>query len=165
MTTDPLILVGDVLGVTPQVCRGHWGDLPAGTAHALARLRVDILVVEAASAHPELDDLDVDPQTEHLWIADGESAVAYVRVVRHQDGVRCLDRACARPDVRGLGLTGALVTDVIARYGADPLRAWVRPEAIAFFGRHGFEVSGPPAGRPGGSNTSMARRAEAPWRY
>jgi ElaA protein len=158
------VFVGDVLGVTPQICRGGWEAITAGAAHALARLRVDVLVAEAGNAHPELDAQDLAPDTEHLWIADGDLAVACLRVVRDQDGVRCVDRVCARRDVRGLGLTSALVNDLVGRHGADRLRALARPEALPFFLQHGFEVCGPPSALPGGAHTPMIRHPEAPWR-
>ena len=158
------VFVGDMLGVTPPVGRARWADLPALTAHALARLRVDVLVAEAGRAHSELDQLDVDPRTEHLWIADGDLLVACLRLVRRDDGTPCVDRACARPDVRPLGLTGALVIDVVARYGAGPLQALVRTDSLGAFLQVGFEVTGPARALPGGSHTPMARRPDAPWR-
>lgn len=159
------VLVGEVLGVSPPVNSGRWSDLPARTAHALARLRVDVLVAEAGCAYPELDDRDVDPTTEHLWIADGDVPVACLRVVRDAGGVPLVDRACARADLRRLGLTSALVTDLVARFGAGPLHALARPATVPFFLHHGFEVSGAPVHLPGGRQVPMRRHPEAPWRY
>jgi len=158
------MFVGDVIGVTPQICRGRWEAMSACAAHALARLRVDVLVAEAGSAHPELDAADIAPDTEHLWIADGEVAVACLRVVRDQDGVRCVDRVCARADTRGLGLASALINDLVGRHGGGRLRALSRPESLPFFLQHGFEVCGPPMQLPGGPHTPMIRHPEAPWR-
>jgi ElaA protein len=158
------VFVGDVIGVTPQICRGRWQDMTARAAHALARLRVDVLVAESGSAHPELDAEDVAPGTEHLWIADGDVAVACLRVVQGEDGARCVDRVCARADVRGLGLASALVNDLVGRHGAGRLRALARPESLRFLLQHGFEVCGPPLALPGGPHTPMIRQPEAPWR-
>jgi len=156
--------VGEALGVTPPVCRGKWWDLAVTEAYGIARLRVDVLVAEAGHAHAELDDLDLDVRTEHLWVPDGDMPVAYLRVVRGPDDVRVLDRVCARADVRRLGLAGALVTDVVARHGSGPLRALVAAGAVPFFLRHGFEPVAEAVDTPTGRRLSMYRHPEAPWR-
>jgi ElaA protein len=158
------VLVGEVLGVTPAVCRARWSQLTALQAHGVARLRVDVLVVEAGTAHAELDEFDVDPRTEHLWVADGEVPVAYLRVVRDTEDVRLLDRVCARADLRRIGLAGALVTDVVARHGAGPLRALAQAEAVPFFLQHGFEPVGEAADTPAGRRLALRRHPESPWR-
>jgi ElaA protein len=158
------VLVGDILGISPPVCRSRWSLLDPGTAHGLARLRLDVLVVEAARAQPELDNLDVVPTTEHLWVPDGETPVAYVRVVRDDGGTAMIDRACARADVRRLGLVSALIMDVLARRGAGVVRALAPPGTITFYARHGFEVCGSPAEVDGVRVTPMLRHAEVPWR-
>jgi len=157
-------VVGDVLGISPQVCRSSWARLSSSTAHGLARLRVDVLVVETGRARAELDDADVDPATEHLWVPDGDLPVACLRVVRDAQGRPVIDRACARVDVRRLGLVSALVTDVIARHGAWGLRALAVPGTVTFFARHGFEVAGSPLDAHGVRSTPMARHPEVPWR-
>jgi ElaA protein len=159
------VLVGEVLGVSPQVCRGRWPQLPAATAHGLARLRVDVLVAEAGCPYPELDDLDVHPGTEHLWVPDGDVPVACLRVVQGADGIPLVDRACARADLRRLGLTSALVVDLVARFGAGPLDASVARATIPFFLQHGFEVVGGPFATPAGPRLPMRRHPESPWRY
>ena len=158
------VVVGDVLGISPQVCRAPWSRLTPLVAHGLARLRVDVLVVEGGRPRSELDDADLDPATEHLWVPDGELPVACLRIVRDADGVPTLDRACARPDVRRLGLVSALVTDVVARRGCGRVRALALPGTVTFFARHGFEVCGPPVESSGARVTPMLRHPELPWR-
>jgi ElaA protein len=157
--------VGEVLGVSPQVCRGRWSDLSAAEAHGLARLRVDVLVAEAGRAYSELDEFDLAPTTEHLWVPDHDLPAACLRVVRDDDGVPLIDRACTRADLRRLGLTNALITDVVARQGAGPLRALARTTTVHLFLQHGFEVCGPSIDARGGPHLPMRRHPEAPWRY
>ena len=156
--------MGDVLGISPQVCRAPWARLTPQVAHGLARLRGDVLVVEAGRPRPELDDADLAPTTEHLWVPDGEVPVACLRIVRDAEGVPMIDRACARTDVRRLGLVSALVTDVVARRGSGRVRALALPGTVAFFIRHGFEVSGLPTEASGARVTPMLRHPEVPWR-
>ena len=158
------VLVGDVLGISPPVCRATWSQLSPLVAHGLARLRVDVLVAEAGRARAELDDDDLAAGTEHLWVPDGDVPVACVRVVRDATGTPVVDRACARADVRRLGLVSALLTDVIARRGAGRLRALALPGSVTFFARHGFEVAGPPTGDVAARVTPMLRYPESPWR-
>jgi ElaA protein len=168
---DPAFLVreavhvGDVLGISPQVCRAAWSQLSPSVAHGLARLRVDVLVTEAGRARSELDDADLEPSTEHLWVPDGDVPVACLRIVRDAAGTPVIDRACARADVRRLGLVSALVTDVVARRGSGPVRALAPPGTVTFFTRHGFEVCGPPVDAGGARVTPMLRHPELPWRY
>jgi ElaA protein len=157
------VLVGDVLGISPQVCRSAWSRLDPSVAHGLARLRVDVLVTEAGVPRPELDDADLAPATEHLWVPDGETPVACLRMLRDAGGDPLIDRACARPDVRRLGLVSALVTDVVARHGSGRLRALARTGTVTFFARHGFEVSGPSLEWCGALVTPMLRHPESPW--
>jgi ElaA protein len=157
------VLVGDVLGISPQVCRSTWSRLDPWVAHGLARLRVDVLVAEAGIPRAELDDADVAPTTEHLWVPDGETPVACLRVIRGAAGAPVIDRACARPDVRRLGLVSTLVTDVVARHGAGRLRALARTGTVTFFARHGFEVCGPSLEWCGALVTPMVRHPELPW--
>ena len=156
--------MGDVLGISPQVCRAPWSRLTPPAAHGLARLRVDVLVVEGGRPRAELDDADLDDLTEHLWVADGEVPVACLRVVRGPGGIPTIDRACARPDVRRLGLVSALVTDVVARRGSGRIGALALPGTVMFFGRHGFEVCGPPVEASGARVTPLVRHPELPWR-
>lgn len=158
------VLVGEVLGVSPRVRRARWSDLTAEEAHGLARLRVDVLVAEAGLAYSELDERDVDPRTEHLWVPDGDVPVACLRVVRDIDDVPLVDRTGARADVRRLGLTSALITDVVAHHGAGPLRALARPRTVPVFLRHGFEPFGEAVDTPAGRQLPMRRHPEAPWR-
>jgi ElaA protein len=164
VTVREAVSVPELLGASPVVRRAGWDDLTPRLAHALARLRVDVLVAEADRPGRELDDEDLLADTEHLWIEDGDTAVAYLRIVRAGDGVRVVDRLCARADVRRLGLTGELLGDVVARYGAGPLRAAAQQDAVPLFGRQTFEVSGRPAAGPHGRTVPMVRHPEAPWR-
>jgi ElaA protein len=156
--------VGEDLGVCPQVRRAAWAELDPVTAHRIARLRIQVLVVEPGHLRAELDDLDPEDGTEHLWVPDGQIPVAYLRLVRDPDGVRALDRACSRADVRHLGLVAALVTDVVARHGADPLRARIPASTVPFLLRHGFEVVGSGTNLSDGAQVPMVRAPEVPWR-
>jgi ElaA protein len=134
-------------------------------SHGLARLRIDIRVVEAGLARAELDDHDLEPTTEHLWVPDGDVPVACLRLLMPPGAPPTIDRACARADVRRLGLTSALVTDVLARFGADWVNALARPPLVPFFLKHGFELH-PDAqdARDGDGCLVLIRHPEAPWR-
>ena len=57
------------------------------TFYAILRLRIDVFVVEQNCPYPELDGFDIDSDTRHIWIADKESPVSYLRVLRENKEV------------------------------------------------------------------------------
>lgn len=145
------------------VSRAAWSELDPGTAYAIARLRVDVFVVEQACAYPELDGRDLEPSTEHLWVAGpgGEAVGAYLRVLagpREADaGVRRVGRVVTAASARGHGLAGLLLDDVLERHGGVPLVLDAQAHLEHWYARWGFEVSGAPFQEDGIPHVPMRR--------
>ena len=98
-------------------------SLDAPTLYDLIRLRVDVFVVEQRCPYAELDGRDVEPGTRHLWVSDGERAVAYLRVLVEPDGTLRIGRVCVAEPHRGAGLAHRLVTEALRQIAATDPRA------------------------------------------
>ncbi|SDQ49369.1 GNAT family N-acetyltransferase [Quadrisphaera sp. DSM 44207] len=130
----------------PAVRRAAWRDLDPQLAYAIARLRVDVFVVEQACPYPELDGRDLEPDAEHCWVPGGGLAVgAYLRVLADGDGdgARRVGRVVTAAPARGQGLAGALMGDVLARHGRAPLVLDAQAHLEHWYARWGFAPSGP----------------------
>ncbi|WP_088281994.1 GNAT family N-acetyltransferase [Kineosporia sp. A_224] len=157
----PLVL-GDDLGIAPAIRWDSWATLLPGSAAALLRLR--------GAAGPE--PVDLDPATRHVWIDDDTGPVAVLRARQVEDdgpagGTALLvEGLTVRPDVRHLGLGGALLSEVLARSGGRPLVADVPSEAVALFTRLQFAATATVLDTSGRVEalTRMRRMPEAPWR-
>ena len=111
------------------------------TAYSLWKLRQDVFVVEQEAAYADLDGRDLDPDTRHVVMDDGDVVVGCARVLDDGDTWR-IGRVALHPTVRGMGLADALLQtalqvcrdrDVVLDAQA-PLADWYRS--------FGFEVSG-----------------------
>ncbi len=72
MTTEPAELSWQIATLT---------DLDIKTFHDIAKLRVDVFVVEQACIYPEFDGLDVREDTWHIVGKNQGQSVAYARVM------------------------------------------------------------------------------------
>ena len=141
------------------VRHGTWDELDARTLHDLVKLRVDVFVVEQACAYPELDGRDVEPGTEHWWLADRSGPSAYLRVLTVPDGGHRIGRVATRPDARGQGLAGTLLRAVIDRHAAADLVLDSQTYVQSFYAALGFEADGEEFVEDGIPHVPMRRRA------
>ncbi len=123
--------------------RSLWDDLDPRTLHDIVRLRVDVFVVEQECAYPELDGRDVEPSTEHWWTADDTGPTSYLRVLTEPDGSRRIGRVVTRHDVRGAGLGGRLMDEVMRVHGGEVLVLDAQVYIQKYYAARGFKVSGP----------------------
>ncbi len=134
-------------------------ELDAATLYRLLKLRTDVFVVEQECAYPELDGRDPEPTTRHLWFADGDTPLAYLRVLRDQDAWR-IGRVCTAPAARGQGLSGKLIAAALgAGEGEYVLDA--QSHLVGFYESFGFTPSGPGYVEDGIPHTPMRREAMA----
>jgi ElaA protein len=118
-------------------------QLTAQEFHDLVRLRIDVFVVEQACPYPELDGRDVEPGTEHHWIADGGRTVACcARTLTDPGGVVRIGRVVTAPDVRGRGLAAMLMRALVARHDGSPLALDAQSHLAAWYAAFGFEQAG-----------------------
>jgi ElaA protein len=149
--------------VTPAVRRAAWAELDPATLHDIVRLRVDVFVVEQACAYPELDGRDVEPATEHVWVAEqGVPVAAYLRVLAEPDGARRVGRVVTHPSARGRGLAAVLVGDVTSRHGEGPIVLDAQAHLASWYARLGFRVTGPEFLEDGIPHVPMLRDPQPP---
>lgn len=130
-----------------------FAELDPYTLYALLRLRVAVFVVEQACAYQDLDGLDTDPGTLHLWYERDGEPVAYLRIL---EGNR-IGRVVVAGHARGDGLAGRLMSAALDRVGDRPCTLNAQSHLVEFYRRYGFEPSGPEYDEDGIPHTPMAR--------
>ena len=126
----------------PRIEDRTFAELTTRQLHDLLRLRVDVFVVEQECAYPEIDGLDTDPASRHVWIAGPDDRPrAYLRVV--DDGsIRRIGRVVVTPEARSEGLARALVDYAIGTYHG-PWELDAQTYLADWYRRIGFEEAGP----------------------
>ena len=115
----------------------------------LARLRIDVFVVEQACPYPELDDLDVRPDTRHVLGHLGERLIACARTLPPPapgEAAR-IGRVAVREEHRGRGVAQRLMRWTIGTLEADhpgsPIVLGAQVAVERFYASLGFvRVSG-----------------------
>jgi ElaA protein len=135
-----------------------FGELDAYTLYALLRLRAEVFVVEQDCAYLDLDGLDTEPGTRHLWLERAGDPVAYLRVLVAGDG-RQIGRVVVAKAERGEGLAARLMDAALELVGVRPCRLNAQSYLVEFYRRHGFAPAGPEYLEDGIPHTPMVRAA------
>lgn len=121
----------------------RFDELTARELHDVLRLRTDVFVVEQACPYPELDGRDVEPGTEHHWIADAGLTVAcYARTLHDPGGVVRIGRVVTAPAVRGRGLAAVMMRALVDRHGDAPLVLDAQSHLAEWYRAFGFVPAG-----------------------
>lgn len=126
----------------PHLRAARLSEIDPLTLFALLRLRVDVFVVEQACAYPELDDVDPDPGTVHLWLEVDGAPVATLRTFADGAGVAHLGRVATRADQRGQGYAAVLVAEALRRFGERPVVIGAQTYLEGWYERFGFRRDG-----------------------
>jgi ElaA protein len=130
---------------TVALKRSWAADLDTATLYKLLKLRVEVFVVEQKCAYPELDGLDLLPETRHLWLADEGEIISVLRLrEEHEDGVKSfrIGRVCTAPSARGKGYTARLLKAALAETGSAPVRLNAQARLVDMYAGHGFKPDG-----------------------
>ncbi|MFC9896155.1 GNAT family N-acetyltransferase [Nocardia sp. NPDC127579] len=120
-------------------------DLDTATLYQLLKLRVEVFVVEQKCAYPELDGLDLLPETRHFWLDDEGDVVATARLCEeHADGVKSfrIGRVCTEKAARGHGYSIRLVKAAVAEAGSATIRLSAQSYLVDMYAKLGFKVDG-----------------------
>src|SRR3954470_20387691 len=107
--------MSEVLAATLH--RAWAADLDPRTLYEILRVRVDVFVVEQASAYAELDGRDLEPGGRHFWLGGNggrEPVLGCVRLLEEPTGGMRIGRVCSVPSMRGRGLGRQLVQAALA---------------------------------------------------
>lgn len=126
-----------------RVQQAAWRDLDPLVAYDIARLRVEVFVVEQGCPYPELDGRDVEDAARHLWVDDVHGVASYLRVLAEPDGCVRVGRVCTRRDARGRGLSALLLDAAVAGFPGRDVVANAQAHLAAWYARRGFVVDGP----------------------
>lgn len=119
----------------------YFGELTARELHDIVQLRVDVFVVEQGCPYPELDGRDPEATTRHIWLADRDGPVSYLRLLQEPDGATTIGRVVTRPSQRGEGRSAPLIEHALATSpGPHLMKAQARLRS--WYERFGFEVVG-----------------------
>lgn len=143
---------------TTEIRTAFIADLDARTLHDLLKLRIDVFVVEQNCPYPELDGRDVEEGTRHLWLTDGGTPLAYLRILADPDDVARIGRVVVAPGARGGGHAGRLMTAALEVVGDRTCVLEAQSHLVAFYSRYGFTVSGPDYVEDGIPHTPMRRK-------
>ncbi|MBF6141987.1 GNAT family N-acetyltransferase [Nocardia farcinica] len=128
------------------VLKRSWAaDLDTATLYQLLKLRVEVFVVEQTCAYPELDGLDLLPETRHFWLDDEGEVICTLRLLEeHNDGVKSfrIGRLCTAPAARGHGYTTRLLQAALAEAGSATVRLNAQTYLVDMYAKHGFQPDG-----------------------
>jgi ElaA protein len=120
----------------------RFADLDPATLYAILKLRVDVFVVEQQCAYPELDGRDTEPGTWHCWAEEDGDLLAYLRVLRNDDGWASIGRVVTSAAARHRGQAGALIRHGLELTGGAPVVIHAQARLRDWYRRFGFEPVG-----------------------
>ena len=92
----------------------NFHEIDSSTFYEILRLRVDVFVVEQNCPYPELDGLDLATSTRHIWIANNDVPISYLRLINENENTNRISRVATSVNDRGKGLAKTLVEYAIS---------------------------------------------------
>ena len=133
-------------------------DLDARTAYLLWQLRQDVFVVEQGCPYPDLDGRDLEPGPRHLWVAEDDQPVGYLRMLDDEHDVR-IGRVLVARGHRGRGIAQALMGRALEVVGDRPSHLDAQSYLVDWYARFGYKPSGPEFVEDGIPHVPMVRPA------
>ena len=131
-------------------------DLDPRTAYLLWQLRQDVFVVEQECPYPDLDGRDLAPGTRHLWVAEDDQPVGYLRMLDDEPDVR-IGRVLVARGHRGRGIAQALMGRALEFVGDRLSHLDAQSYLVDWYARFGYEPSGPEFVEDGIPHVPMVR--------
>ncbi len=125
----------------------HFNELSLDQLYDILKLRVDIFVVEQCCYYPELDDLDRDQATHHIFCYQDEQIIAYLRVLAkgvNDKNHPSIGRVAVIESERGSGLGHTLIEKGIAdcktRWPTLAIKISAQQHLENYYQQHGFQT-------------------------
>jgi ElaA protein len=145
----------------PEIRRSVIDRIPPRTLYAILKLRSEVFVVEQDCVYLDLDDRDLEPEAEHMWMEDEGRVVATLRVLRDPNGDRRIGRVVTAASVRGKG-SGGLMIDAALEAETGEVVLDAQSQLVDWYARWGFVVDGEEFTEDSILHTPMRRRATNP---
>jgi ElaA protein len=124
-----------------------FNQLTTNQLYDILKLRVDVFVVEQCCYYPELDNLDRDNQTQHIFCYQGDNIAAYLRVlakgVSYQE-YASLGRVAVAKKARGANLGHLLIEKglehCLQQWPSQAIKISAQQHLEAFYQQHGFKT-------------------------
>ncbi len=144
--------------VTPDVTIRRGDELSAREVYAIWQIRDAVFSVEQACTDPDVDGVDLLDTCWHVWTSDEAGLTSYLRTFVTERGVRKIGRVCTRRDARGQGLSGRLIDEVHARWGAEAeIHLGAQAYLHDWYASRGYVRSGPDFVEAGIDHVPMTR--------
>ncbi len=134
-------------------------DIDPIALYRILKLRVDVFVVEQDCAYPELDGRDAEPHAIQLWAEEDGSVLATLRLLRDDDQTRRIGRVATAVEARSRGLARLLMDEALRLAEGSDVVLDAQSQLEAWYGRFGFERSGPEFVEDDIPHVPMHRRA------
>ncbi|MGK9147954.1 GNAT family N-acetyltransferase [Plantibacter flavus] len=138
----------------------HAADMDPVVLYRLLRIRVDVFVVEQTALFADLDGRDIDSDTLLAWAQEGDEVLATIRILTEDDHL-VIGRVATAFGARGRGLAAELIRRAVDEHGHHELRMEAQERLAGWYGRFGFEVSGPSYVEDDILHVPMTRQATA----
>lgn len=110
--------------------------------YRILKLRSDVFVVEQSCLYSDIDDRDLEPDAQHLWVEDGHAVVAYLRVLAGPpEGASRIGRVVTATGSRGHGHASDLLRRALA-LTQGPVVLAAQSHLVDWYGEFGFLVDG-----------------------
>lgn len=120
-------------------------ELSVDELYDILKLRIDVFVVEQCCFYPDIDDLDRDKQTKHLFSYKDGKIAAYLRVLAKgisYDDYISIGRVIVAPEARGTGLGDVLIQQGLKickqDFPGQALKISAQQHLEKFYNKHGF---------------------------
>jgi ElaA protein len=129
--------------VSAEVRVATFAELTPLQLYQILKLRSDVFVVEQDCVYPDIDDRDLEPGAQHLWIEQDGDTVAYLRVLTETpDGASRIGRVVTAAHARGEGHASDLVRRALA-LTLGPVVLAAQSYLVDWYTSLGFQVDGP----------------------
>ncbi|MGX5173184.1 GNAT family N-acetyltransferase [Aliikangiella sp. IMCC44653] len=126
-----------------------FAELSTLELYQILKLRVDVFVVEQECAYPDIDNLDLLPQTIHLFATQNEQVIAYLRILapaNNENSQVVFGRVATSQAHRSRGLGHELVIRALSiidnNWGQNVCHISAQSHLQAFYQKHGFKPVG-----------------------
>jgi len=145
----------------------EFSELSNDHLYGILKLRIDVFVVEQNCVFPDLDNLDILPNTRHLYALQDNKVVAYARLLAKDDcypDYSSIGRVVVaqenRKDKLGHALMTHAIKEVLTIWPDSPIKIGAQSHLERFYQSHGFVTVSEPYLEDGIEHYLMTRKSE-----